>query len=81
MAKFASAKNECTHNVILGKLISLKHLRNYKSELVFCLKKKKTLKNLQKQQPQKLFFANVYVIGTTYFDECYLYHVITGRLL
>ena len=55
MAKFASAKNECTHNVILGKLISLKHLRNYKSELVFCLKKKKPSKIFKSSSRKNCF--------------------------
>ena len=27
----------------------------------------------------KNVFSSAYVIGTTYFDECFLFHVITGR--
>ena len=39
---------------------------------------KKTLTNLQKKKLQKRFFR-VCVIGTTWFDECFSFHIMTGR--
>ena len=48
---------------------------------VLLLSKKKRLKNLQKQQLQKKFFSSMCVAGTTFFNECFLFHVITGRHL
>ena len=44
----------------------------------FTLSEKKTLTNLQKKKLQKSF-SSVYGIGTTCFDECFLFHVMTGR--
>ena len=45
---------------------------------LFCnLSEKKQLTNLQKQLLKNLF-SSVYVICKTYFDECFLFHVI-GR--
>ena len=44
----------------------------------FNLSESKQLTNLQKQQLQKIF-SPVCVIHATCFDECFLFHVITGR--
>ena len=51
--------------------------RNYTTSS-FTLSEKKTLTNLQKKKLQKSF-SSVYGIGTICFDECFLFHVMTGR--
>ena len=40
---------------------------------------KETTNKLLKAVALKNLFSSVYVIGTTYFDECFLFYVITGR--
>ena len=44
-----------------------------------CFVWKKTTRKTLKVAASKPFFFSVYVIGTTCFDECFLFHVITGK--
>ena len=47
-------------------------------KLFYCLKKKTSHKPL-KVATAKRSFSSVYIIHTTCFDECFLFHVIIGR--
>ena len=47
-------------------------------QFLFSQFEKKQLINIQKQQLQKRKFSNVYFVGTTCFDKCFLFHVKTG---
>ena len=44
-----------------------------------CFVWKKTTRKTLKVAASKPFFFSVYVIGTTCFDECFLFHAITGK--
>ena len=45
----------------------------------FTLSRKKRLTNLIEVVAAKKSFSSVYIIDTTCFDECFLFHMITGR--
>ena len=55
----------------------LKQTKVYRTFCYF-VRKETTHKSL-KVVPAKTLFSSVYVIGTTSFDECFLFYVISGR--
>ena len=55
----------------------LKHTKVYYALCYFALKE--TTHKPLKVAAAKTLFSSVYVIGTTCFDECFLFYVITGR--
>ena len=55
----------------------LKQTKVYHTFFYFLLKE--TIHKPLKVVAGKTHFSSVYVIGTIYFDECYLFYVTTGR--
>ena len=66
------------HLVLSFLKIQRRLIQNKYTASFVTLSEKKRLTNLQKYQLQENFFSSAYVTDTTFFDKCFLFHVITG---
>ena len=63
---------------LLGHLFS-RNAKKYHNSSFLTLSEKETYQKPSKVAPTKKYFPSVYTTDTTCFDECFSFHLITGR--